>query len=152
MNVKMTSISEKFEAKSLGELNKPVFIVGQCPGKQRKDEQTRVVWSGNRSGKFISEILQGKTNIYLTNILNYHVDGAISDELVVKGISELQHDIEKLNPRKIICLGNFAGDTIKNKLPLKIYIPIVILNHPSYILRFNKDKNAYTRKLLNNLR
>lgn len=143
----------KFTAKIIGQLseNGGVFIVGQCPGKQRKSADTRVVWEGNRSGDFISKILAQETNIYLTNVFNYWIDRPIDDEIIKRGISEFADVINLYKPRRIICLGNFSFKLISKAME-ESGIEIVELPHPSWWLRFNKDKDEYTQKLLNEVR
>lgn len=134
----------KFNPVSIGELNRPVFIVGQCPGKQRKKDKNCEVFYGNRTGDFIRDILKDKTNIYLTNVFNYYVD-KIDKEIIDKGLKELLNDVLTYNPQKIICLGNFSFDCISKVVKNREVFRLV---HPSFILRFNKDKEKYKKQLL----
>ncbi len=134
----------KFKTRWINKINnkEPIMIVGICPGKQRKNKQNQLVFSGNRTGDFIEKILKNGTNIYLTNIFNYLIDKKITLEIVQNGLEELRDDILTLKPYRIIALGNFAYNYCKEITN----ISIIKLYHPSYILRFNKNKMEYIKK------
>ncbi len=129
---------------SKGVLNKPVFIVGMWPGRQRYSLQSRRVWEGNRSADFIQEILEGQTNLYLTNITNFRV-AQMTDNLIKKGLKKLLTDIKELKPRRIICLSNFTYSTLRRE---KVKTKLIRLPHPSFILRFNRSRELYRGMLL----
>ena len=129
----------KFQSKKIG--NGETFLVGMCPGHQRKKDATNIVWEGNKSGDLMQDIIKSFNNIYITNIFNYYTDSTISRELIDEGLNELKVDITNLKPKKIICFGNFAFKEVNN-LQLK-NVEITKVVHPSYILRFNMDKIKY---------
>lgn len=136
------SSAKRFKEKSFFLGKHPVLIVGQNPGRQRKGEQTEVVWEGNRSSDLLLDVLKDQQNIYFTNVCNYQ-------EMTPERISEGQYDlkvlIEQLEPRLIICLGAFAHLGV---VALNTDVPVRKFLHPSFIARFNKDRNEYKRKIL----
>lgn len=138
--------TQKYETVTLGKFDHGVFIVGQCPGSQRSKDKNFKVFHGNRTGDFVEEVLQGKSNIYLTNAFNYYVWQ--EDDLkpyVETGYVELKADVDRLKPRKIVCLGTAAHKQVAR---LKLGIPVITIKHPSYILRFSGDKSDYKKKFL----
>lgn len=73
----------------------------------------------------------------------------MTHENVLEGIQELTNLIQEFQPRKIICLGNFAYRTVISLVATDRIqdVDIVKLPHPSYIVRFNKDKQEYKLKI-----
>lgn len=134
----------KFKTKSIKLGKNPIFIVGLCPGKQRRGSKTHIVWEGNRSGDFINTTVQNKSNIYLTNLFNYSLETKITRKILETGLKELRKDIETMLPCKIVCLGVVSYSEIKK---MNLGIPLFKLEHPSYILRFNKNREKYINKL-----
>ena len=139
----------KFTTKPIRLRDHPVFIVGEKPGKQRAGQQTGVVWEGNRSGDFIMDITEQGSNMYLTNVCNYQDP---TPEQKKEGLKDLEADILKLKPNKAICLGVEARVAMA-QIATRHLIPInlVFLDHPSYVLRFNKDVEEYKTKLIRHL-
>lgn len=135
----------KYKTKNTGITANPIFIVGMCPGKQRKKNQTRIVWEGNRSGDLMTRIIRGKKNLFLTNAFNYYVDGDVPENIIDEGKFDLLEDIYRYNPRKVLCFGEVARKTIKELDVVKC--PIKLFKHPSYILRFNLDKEKYIKEV-----
>ncbi len=131
---------------------KPIFIIGQCPGKQRKKDQTGLVFQGNRTGDLIQEVIKDFDNIHLTNIFNVIVP-KITPEVIQSGSEELLNEIKELNPSKVICLGKIAQSTV-SKLVSENDLNLWIVNfqHPSYILRFNKNKEEYKARIKEELK
>lgn len=129
----------RFAEKSIGKLNHPVLIVGQNPGRQRIGQQTGIVWEGNRSADLLKWVIGTKTNIYLTNVCNYR---EMTPKNVEEGLYDLKVLIDDLQPKKIICLGGYAYLKVKK---LGFDIPIQKLPHPSFITRFNKDREFYKK-------
>jgi uracil-DNA glycosylase len=120
----------------------PILIIGQNPGRQRLNEQTFNVWEGNRSSDFLKKCLRSEINYILTNVCNYQL---ITDERIQEGINDIVSLVDLYKPCKIICLGNFSYQHVKKVLNNDI--EITKFNHPSYIVRFNKNKETYERKL-----
>jgi uracil-DNA glycosylase len=130
----------KFKTVWVNVADNPVIIVGQNPGRQRFSKQDFTVWSGNRSGDLLTGCLTNCDNYVLTNVCNYQ---DMTEQNISDGLKDLQVMISVLSPRKIICLGNFAYDYVKSMT----LVPVIKLEHPSYIARFNKDKADYKRRL-----
>lgn len=116
--------------------------MGQNPGRQRRDERTETVWEGNRSADLVNWILDGQVNVYLTNVCNYQ---KVTPERVEEGMYDLRILISDLKPSVIICLGAYAHLAVAS---LDVKYPIRKLLHPSYIVRFNKDRDEYRHKFL----
>lgn len=137
----------KFEDKPISIFRRPVIVVGQNPGRQRKGQETGVVWEGNRSADFLMDVIERYelSNLYLTNICNYQ---DMTTDRLLEGVLDFIDTCVKLQPRKVVALGKIAYDTLSvGKPPLPVqYVP-----HPSFILRFNKDRQAYTRQLIDAL-
>ena len=124
---------------------KKVMIIGMCPGRQRKRVKRQIVFHGNKTGDFIEDILKGQENIFLTNVFNEYVE-KIDDIIIKNGLFKLERDIENHKPKLIICMGRFAEKHVA-KLGIE-NIPIISIVHPSYIIRFGKDKNIYKANVL----
>lgn len=135
-----------FRDKPIRVSKRPILVVGQNPGRQRKGGETKIVWEGNRSGDFIDELTKDLNNLYLTNVCNHLV---LSNENVSVGVDHLRLIAMVLQPSKVVCLGEFAHRYVK-QLMGELY-PIVKLEHPSYVLRFNRDVEGYKKKLLKEL-
>lgn len=136
-NAMSAFINEKFKNKSIGVIKNPVLIVGQNPGKQRKNEQTFTVWEGNKSSDLLNYVIENQTNVYLTNVCNYQ---EMTPQRIEDGINDLRALIDELQPVKVICLGAFAHLAV---CTLKLNYDVKRLLHPSYIVRFQKDREAY---------
>jgi uracil-DNA glycosylase family 4 len=133
----------RFKERTKGKIgDNPVLIVGQNPGRQRRGEQTNIVWEGNRSSDLLQWVIAGQDNIYLTNVCNYQ---EMTPERIEEGVYDLSVLISTLKPRVIICLGAFAHLAVAQ---LEMKYPIRKFLHPSYIARFNKDRDEYKRKIL----
>lgn len=142
----MTKQPKKFEVKMIGVDTEPVMIIGQNPGRQRKGAETGIVWEGNRSGDFISDIIKDHEleNVILTNVCNYR---EMTDEGVEEGFMDICRLGEKYNVKKVICLGMVAWGVMTLEGGAE-NVEVVSLPHPSYILRFNKDREAYIDRLV----
>ena len=137
----------KYETRTINITNNPTFIVGQCPGKTTKKALIKQnnkyqVFSGNQTGTLVNEIIKNNKNLYLTNIFNYYTNEAITQEIINQGLQELQEDIYKYQPATIICLGKFAEKHVKT---LQTTAQVYVITHPSYVLRFQMNKEEYTK-------
>lgn len=131
----------KLKTRSVGTLKNPVFLVGINPGHNRDGTHTGTVWEKNRSAVLLNEAIEGLTNLYLTNVCNYTT---LTDEHLREGLSDLKNDISVYKPSQIICFGKEAFDHV---LKLEPDSRIIRIYHPSYIIRFNKDREAWKRLL-----
>jgi hypothetical protein len=123
----------------------PTMIVGECPGKQRKRDANNQVFHGNRTGDFIESIIEGKSNIILTNANNFP-----QTQSTLEGAVALHKLISVYRPAKIICLGRKA----KRVLGFYVFprdVNVKYFDHPSYRLRFNKNVDEYRQQLINEL-
>ena len=100
----------KFKNKLINIIQNPIFIIGINPGKQRKMEQTNIVWEGNKSSDLLLNIIQNINNLFLTNLYNYQNKNI--SLYINKGLQELNNNIQKYKPFKIICLGNIVSNYI----------------------------------------
>lgn len=142
----------EFKTRRIEIEDSPVFICGMCPGRQRKNDQNREVFHGNRTGDLVEQVIKGKKNIFLTNVFNYRIDGKITKDIIRIGVLELRNELLKQKPYKVIALGNFAYEHVLELIKdTGLHLNIVKLQHPSYILRFNKPKDLYIKQFLEEL-
>ena len=142
-----TANSSKFQIKASNPLSPhPVMIIGQNPGRQRKAHQTGVVWEGNRSGDFITEVCEdyGLDNVILTNVCNYQ---EMTAERIEEGLNDIVNMTMMFQVRKFVCLGDFAYNHLKT-----IGVDPIKLEHPSFILRFNRNREEYINRLVKAVR
>lgn len=135
----------KFIDKSLGYRPGGAILVGINPGRQRLNERTGVAWEGNKSADFLLSCLDGAENILLTNVCNFQ---NMDRYQMVQGIRDLKWNLVAMDPGIVICLGEVP---MKVVMSLEYRFNVHKLPHPSYIVRFNKDKKKYRddlRKLL----
>jgi uracil-DNA glycosylase family 4 len=128
------------------------MIVGMCPGRQRHGDNNRKVFHGNRTGDLVEKAIEGLHGIYLTNIFNTYCPGEDMKDIadvVEKGIQDLRKEILLIEPKKIVCLGDFAAKGVMKALNnLGKPNPIVrCLPHPSYVIRFNKGTEDLVKKI-----
>lgn len=147
----MYTTEDKYQPLSIEVEERPTIFVGMNPGKTRKGKYSPYVWDGDtKTSNLLREAVEGYTNIVLTNVCNYQ-NVTISREM--EGINDLIRLMRDLEPKKVICLGDYAYKTV-TKLYIDLMLPdFGILNikkfhHPSYIVRFQKDREEY----INNIR
>lgn len=142
---------KKFKPREVNIVNKKkvIMIVGETPGKPKKNSTNEYAWMEMRSGNFLRELVKDQKNLILTNSYNYYCETKHErPRAQVIGKLELMNLIMQYKPIKIIALGNFAYETLIS-LPTKLNI--IKLYHPSYILRFSRGIDAYKIKLLKEL-
>lgn len=123
------------------------MIIGFGPGKQRKTEQTLNVWEGNKSGDIMQEILKGRKDYFLTNAQNWYVHADVVPEKCWEdGFKELQADTDRIQPVRILAFGNVAAKAA-HRLTVPKECKIYEFVHPSYIVRFNKDRKKYIKEV-----
>lgn len=140
-----------FKTREIEVSSRPVIIIGEAPGKQRKQDQNQEVFHGNKSGDFVETAITGKKNIVLTNVINVFPADFKDRTMVKTGLDELKSLIDEYKPGKIICLG-------KKSLHAAILLKLTEHNdfrympHPSWILRFkHKERNTYLQQLRHEL-
>ena len=144
MSIKFAQKKYNISAVPADILEFPVFIIGISPGKQRKGNKNYIVWEGNRSGDFLFNSLKDINNLYFTNMSNYINPTA---EELYSGIRELRLDIAFYKPRLVILLGNKTLALCCTHIVPFHSINMCYFQHPSYILRFNKDKVKYINSI-----
>lgn len=142
--------NDKLDIQLIGVGEHPTLIVGQNPGHNRDGTHTGKVWEKNRSARLLHESLDGRENIILTNICNYT---EINQDRLIEGYNDISNLVYRYKPTRIICLGTYAYDHITAMCTARLIKPhgfsiaIYKLNHPSYIARFNKDKDEWINKV-----
>jgi hypothetical protein len=138
----------KFETRehNIKEPENVTFIVGFCPGTQRKKDANKQVFHGNKTGDLVEKLIKGKQNIYLTNVFNVYLkEEKITSTIVKEGAEELRDDVVKYKPVKVIALGTVAADTVEkisNEKGMHKF-KLVKLRHPSFVMRFKKGVKEY---------
>lgn len=147
----MLTDARKKQPKLFEPVDRPVIVIGEKMGKQREGEDIFAL-EGNGTGDFVHEAIGPKTNIILTNIVNYYYPGNFDHkkkDMITEGILDIIHLIEFYNPRKIICLGNIAADYVRS---IKTTVPVIELRHPSWVNRFHRrDRHLYVKQLSDEL-
>lgn len=132
----------EFKDKFTSPRRNQVMIVGQNPGRQRMKEKTGIVWEGNQSADLIIEAIRGlEDDVYLTNVVNYQ---EMDSKRIREGIFHLKRKINRLKPRKIIALGAFSHVAV---MSIGSEVPVRKMLHPSFVVRFKKDKQEYIKEL-----
>lgn len=122
------------------------MIVGDCPGKQVEGKRSYICWEGNRSGDFIHEIAIGYDGVMFTNTCQF--EKPHSEQMREQGLDELAFKISTINPPCIICLGKVAKhEVIKAVDSCNVHPNLYFMDHPSFVLRFNKGVGKYATKL-----
>lgn len=148
-----------------GNLESPVILVGEAPGRLGAG-RTGMPFKGDKSGDFLdwclSEMGLDREQVYITNIvkcLPKNKDGNNRKPTkyeVSQCIKYLVKEVELIQPKKIICLGNTAYKGIYEKsawFPSLRKPELIKVDHPSYILNFQGGKPgtpkaaAYIKKL-----
>jgi|SRR5205085_7637243 hypothetical protein len=125
----------------------PTIIVGECPGRQRQRNANNQVFHGNRTGDFIEALIEGKSNIILTNANNFP-----ASQSTAQGAFELLSLILKYQPKKVILLGRKARLALDLVIdPTMRFFETKCFDHPSYRLRFNRNVEEYRQELLKEL-
>lgn len=141
-----TFMKIKFKPRIQGKLSYPTFVVGINPGRPSKNQTTFLTWTGPRGASLIQRAYNDIPNLYFTNVFNWYVHPKRNlNQLIKQGIKELQCDIDRYHPVKIICLGNFVFNVV-NGLHLH-ETTICKLPHPSFIFRFKKNHRQYVKRL-----
>lgn len=143
-------MSEKYRIKIIGKIDHPTLIIGQSPGNQRKNTFDGVCWHGNKSADLLNEAIDGYSNIILTNICQYR---EINETNLLEGMNDIIRLIITFKPKTVLCLGNYAWENAEKIRTnggeiYQRYAKFDKLDHPSYIVRFNKDRQQW----INNLR
>ena len=136
---------KRFEARAIGDPNESIFIVGQSPSHGARPDAKYAWDSGTPSSDLVWEAIEGFENLYLTNVVPYQ---QLDDETLKIGLEELWADIVLFWPKAIFCLGNFAYRKVNEVMKdiVNEDINIVKLKHPSFVVRFGLNKEAYKKQ------
>lgn len=140
---------------SFGDPKAKIMILGLCPSLSHRSD-SKVVFSLDiekwprmfGSGGIIREVLKdlGKDfkDYYWTNLVKCAHSRDPSKATISNCSYFLNKEIEKVNPSKIIALGNVAYDIVKlmnlsGIEVIKLYHPAYVLRNPSYYLKYLED-------------
>jgi len=143
-----------------GNINSQIMIVGEGPG-EKEDEIGKpfVDDVGNLLNKMLSAINLNRTNVYITNVINYRPpnDRKPSPAEINRYSTYLREHILIVNPKILIIMGSTAmealvGNNIKISKDRGKWKEIIIKNktfnsiitfHPAYLLR-QPDQKKYS--------
>lgn len=137
--------------------NARIMIVGEAPGAN-EDAQGKpfVGASGRLLDNFLTRVGIPRPTVYITNVIKCRPPGNRdpTPEEIAACIPYLHDQIAHLKPTVIVTLGRFAAATLtqtygpitslvgRDDLTYDGAIPVVVLFHPSYLLR-RRDKDTY---------
>lgn len=127
--------------RNVGMKKDPIFIIGQNIGHEGDGSHTGTVWEKNKSALLVNEIIGDRENLFLTNICNYTV---VTPDRLREGIEDIKTAMLIYGCKKVICLGSIA---YQNLIMFDTKARIVHFAHPSFIIRFNKDRDKYIRTM-----
>ena len=151
-----------------GSINSQIMIVGEGPG-EKEDEIGKPFAgdTGNLLDKMLSAINLNRTNVYVTNVINYRPphDRKPSTAEINNYSKYLREHILIINPKILIIMGSTAmealvGNNIKISKDRGKWKEIIIKNktftsiitfHPSYLLR-QPDQKKYSWSDLKEIR
>ena len=140
-----------------GSINSQIMIVGEGPG-EKEDEIGKpfVGDTGNLLDKMLSAINLNRTNVYITNVINYRPpqDRKPSTAEINRYSKYLREHILIINPKILIIMGSTAmealvGNNIKISKDRGKWKEIIIKNktftsiitfHPAHLLRQPEQK------------
>jgi len=102
-----------------------LVIVGEAPGEEEAETGRPFV---GRAGKLLDGLLAqvtiARSEVWITNVVKHRPTRAVDDRLVNRpptaaevraDLAWLQRELEILQPRVILCLGNLAASTLIHK-------------------------------------
>jgi len=144
---------------------KRILLVGEAPGR---DEDLAGLPFVGRAGKLLDRMLSSvglnrKTNVYITNVLNWRPPNNRdpSPEEVAASLPFLRRHIELVNPAIMVLLGAVSARHVMGKSEgiMRLrgtwfeyhvnggMIPVMPILHPAYLLRRPADKRLAWRDL-----
>lgn len=137
-----------------GDINADWMLVGDEPGEREDIEGKPFVGvSGGLLTEMIRAIGLKRESVYITNVIKCNpVDNREAKTKEVSSCNDyLQRQIDLVKPKVILAIGRMAAQTLLgNKEPLselrgKVHqlndIPVVVVYHPSYLLRSLHEKS-----------
>ena len=140
-----------------GNINSQIMIIGEGPGKKEDEIGKPFVGdTGNLLDKMLSAINLNRTNVYITNVINYRPpqDRKPSTAEINRYSKYLREHILIINPKILIIMGSTAmealvGNNIKISKDRGKWKEIIIKNktftsiitfHPAHLLRQPEQK------------
>jgi uracil-DNA glycosylase len=157
----------------VGDRNADWLLVGEAPGENEDLQGEPFV---GQAGKLLDNMLKAlgldrRNNVYIANVLKCRPPGNRNPqpEEVVQCEPFLRRQVQLLQPKIILAMGRFAGQTLLGtsepigRLRGRVHeyagVPVVATYHPAYLLRNLPDKAkawtdlCFAQELLNkNLR
>ncbi len=140
-----------------GNLNSPIMIIGETPGKiEEESGQSFQGETGSLLNKMLLAIKIQRENVYLTYSINYRTpeDRKPTSQEIKRYSIYLKEHISIINPKILILMGGTAMEAVtglkdrisKERGDWKEIIlgnktfPLMITFSPSYLLRFPENK------------
>ena len=140
-----------------GNLNSPIMIIGETPGKiEEESGQSFQGETGSLLNKMLLAIKIQRENVYLTYSINYRTpeDRKPTSQEIKRYSIYLKEHISIINPKILILMGGTAMEAVtglkdrisKERGEWKEIIlgdktfPLMITFSPSYLLRFPENK------------
>jgi DNA polymerase len=142
-----------------GNRSRGLFFVGEAPGKRGCDK-TKIPFKGDRSGEYFLQSLKkigvSYANAYFTNAVKCcPPDNRAPTTLEIRVCNDKLF-AEIAEAKLVVCVGNTAYRAIMgystnySENYLKIIDNTTLIPHPSYILRFGRQK--WYKKVLSRLK
>mgnify|MGYP000446679366 CR=1 FL=1 len=93
-----------------GNLNAEVFFVGMAPGRnEAKSGRPFVGMAGKNLEKFLNSINLKREEVYISSPVKFYPGKRnLSDEEILHGMKHLQKQVEIVNPKIVVLLGEVA--------------------------------------------
>ncbi|OGH09013.1 MAG: hypothetical protein A2152_01980 [Candidatus Levybacteria bacterium RBG_16_35_6] len=142
-----------------GNPNAKIVFIGEAPGK------TEAKWGRpfiGRSGKYFRSVLKeigvNEKDVFITSPVHYLPKrGTPSKEDIEHGKTYLKRQLEIINPKIIVLMGNVAVlGVLGEQIPvLKRHGRVIVRNgkkylitfHPAYAVRFDRAKGLFKKDL-----
>jgi DNA polymerase len=101
-----------------GSLTSPVVIVGESLGPQT----SRIPFDGG-SGRLLKDALaeadKTRNDVFVTNVVDWHPTNnyRITRQDIESGKPRLKRELKAVSPKLVICLGEVAGQTLRDLYP-----------------------------------
>jgi uracil-DNA glycosylase len=129
-----------------GDLNPDLVFIGEAPGWKGVGEFNVPVYSYGKTSllfRFLISIIFGP-KYWITNISKQALEKnkKMSNDTLKENLKLLKREIEILNPKVIICLGNYIYNELKE------YYNVFKIFHPAYIYRQRNDAKMYAKNMV----
>lgn len=136
-----------------GNIEAKYMVVGQNPGGRGTGSQYQTVWSEGKTPEFLNNILK-QAGIYLdcwfTNLVLCSTENnSVTEKQISTCITNLEYQVQQINPDVIFALGGVASKTLKKNFPDKKIIEVA---HPTYVKRFYSNKPEKIQEYINSFK